>query len=89
MALTRQQRHDTRDIDPYELKLIRAGHAVWALYRREKLGNGGYPSESGPLWAALQTVWGAKKVYRAELKVRRAEESAKLRARFTAKSQAA
>jgi hypothetical protein len=84
VPLTSQQRNDTRDIDPYELKLIRAGHAVWALYRREKPELGGYPGESGPLWEALQTIWGAKEAYRAELKVRRAEESAKVRERFRA-----
>lgn len=86
MTLSRRKRYEYRDIDVYELKLIRIGHAVWHVYRRGNAANGGYPCESGPLWEALQTVWNAKREYRKELKVRRAEESAKMRQRFEARA---
>jgi hypothetical protein len=83
MKLSRRRKYDYRDVDPWELKLIRVGQAIWAVYRKESLGNGGYPSEGGPLWEALQTVWRLKREYRAELKIKRTTESAKLRKRFS------
>jgi len=66
-----RRRNDRRDVDAWELKLLRAGHHVWSLYRREKRELGGYLNESGPLWEALQTIWKAKQDYRAELAARR------------------
>lgn len=65
------KRNDRHDTDPYEGLLIRAGQHVWRLYRNEKPQDGGYPSEEGPLWEALQTIWNAKKAYRVELAARR------------------
>lgn len=71
-----------RDFTSIELTLVRAGHYVWALYRRESASKGGYPSEEGPLWEALQIIWNAKKAYRADLKIKRLAESNKLRKKF-------
>jgi hypothetical protein len=74
MKLTARQRYDYRDLDPYEAKLIRIGHAIWRLYKRDR-AKSGYPVLATE--HALATVWQAKKEYRAELKVKRAEDWAK------------
>jgi len=74
--------HDRTTIDRGELKLIRVGHALWALMRRDRARNGGYLSQRDPIWEALATVWRLKRDYRAELVVRRQAESAELRAKF-------
>jgi len=70
--------NDTRDTDRHELMLIRAGHHLWALKRRKTVTH----SECEAIDAALETIWEAKKQYRAELKVRLQEEGAKFAARM-------
>jgi hypothetical protein len=91
MPLTRKQRHDTYDINRRELKLIRVGHYLWALHKREQRRGSVYQKERGKsdslreqkaLEAALQTVWGLKKVLRQELKAERAVQSLITRERF-------
>jgi len=69
-------------MDRGELKLIRVGHALWDLMRRDRARNGGYLSQRDPIWEALATVWRLKRDYRAELVVRRQAESAELRVKF-------
>jgi hypothetical protein len=75
------KRNDRHDIDRRELKLIRVGHYLWALYKKER-GKSGYLRESGPIWEALQTVWSLKRILRQELKVERAVKSGIIRDRF-------
>ncbi len=77
------KRNDRHDTDSHEALLIRAGHHVWAWYRAEKPQDGGYPTESGPLWEALQTIWQAKKAYRVELAAKRALRAETVRQRFS------
>lgn len=77
-----RRREIDRQFTPSEMKLVRAGQYVWGLYRSEKPGNGGYPSESGPLWEALQTIWRAKALLRAEQMLAREEHSAALFEQF-------
>ena len=77
-------KNDRNDTDSTELMLIRAGHHVWSLYRRAKSQDGGYPSESGPFWEALQTLWKVKKDYRVELAQKRAAKAVLVRERFKA-----
>jgi hypothetical protein len=81
MPLTRKQRHDTYDIDRRELKLIRVGHYLWSLYKKE-CGKSDPLREQKALETALQTVWGLKKMLRQELKVERAAQSLITRERF-------
>jgi hypothetical protein len=76
------RRNDRVSVDRGELKLIRVGHALWAVLKRDRARNGGYLSQSDPLWEALATVWKLKKEYRVELAARRQAESAELRAKF-------
>jgi hypothetical protein len=76
------RRSDRHDIDRGELKLVRVGHALWAIMKRDRAKNGGYLSQSDPTWEALATVWKLKREYRAELVARRQAESAELRAKF-------
>ena len=68
------KRNDRHDIDRRELKLIRVGHYLWSLYKKE-CGKSGYVRESGPTWDALQTVWSLKRILRQELKIERAAKS--------------
>jgi hypothetical protein len=75
-------RHDRMTIDRGELKLMRVGHALWAVMSRDRARNGGHFSQRDPIWEALATVWRLKREYRAELAVRRRAESAELRAKF-------
>jgi hypothetical protein len=81
LPLTRKQRHDTHDIDRRELKLIRVGHYLWALGKKE-CGKSQPLRESGPIWDALQTVWNLKVELRKALKVERAALSLIARERF-------
>ena len=76
--------NDTRDTDRHELMLIRAGHHLWALKRRKTVTH----SECEAIDEALETIWEAKSQYRAELKVRLKEESAKLDERMRSKRKA-
>jgi hypothetical protein len=68
--LTSKQRHDRHDIDPREIKLIRVGHALWAMYKKER-GKSGTVSEERALESALQQVWDLKKALRTALAVER------------------
>jgi hypothetical protein len=70
--LTKRQKYDYRDIDWRELKLIRVGHAIWALYKRERLKKGSTGVEESVLLEACETVWELKKQLRVQLKVERA-----------------
>ena len=74
------RRNDTRDISPAELKLVRIGHLLW-LDRKKALKSSDVQLV-GAIDEALETVWRLKRELRAELKVERANESAKLRAHF-------
>ena len=76
------RRNDRVNPDRGELKLIRVGHAVWAIMKRDRARNGGYLPQSDPIWEALATVWKLKNEYRAELAAGRQAESAKLQAKF-------
>jgi hypothetical protein len=74
------KRNDTRDIGPYELKLIRVGHALWAMFRKARKSE---PlSEIKPLEEALKTVWELKRQYRQELAAKRIERNRAVRERF-------
>jgi hypothetical protein len=76
------RRNDRVSVDRGELKLIRVGHALWAVLKRDRGRNGGYLSQSDPIWEALATVWKLKSEYRAELAARRQAESVELKAKF-------
>ena len=76
-VINRNDRHDT---DPTEAKLIRIGHFLWNLYWNAK-------SEAG-LEAAPETVWQAKREYRAELKQERAASARQLREHWAARKAA-
>jgi hypothetical protein len=76
------RRNDRASVDRGELKLIRVGHALWAVLKRDRARNGGYLSQGDPIWEALAIVWKLKNEYRAELVARRQAESAELRAKF-------
>jgi hypothetical protein len=64
-------KNDRHDLDATEAKLISIGHFLWKLYWQAK-------SEAG-LESALETVWQAKREYRAELKTKRAAGAQKFR----------
>jgi hypothetical protein len=64
------RKNDRHDLDAMEGKLIRIGHHLWREYKRTR---------STALEAALETVWAAKRLYRAELKVEREAEAQQLR----------
>jgi len=74
------KRNDIRDIDPYELKLIRVGHALWAMFQKARKSE---PlSEIKALEEALVTVWELKRQYRQELAAKRVERNRAVRERF-------
>jgi len=74
------KRNDTRDIDTHELKLIRVGHALWAMFRKARKSE---PlSEIRALEEALKTVWELKRQYRQELAAKRIERNRVVRERF-------
>jgi hypothetical protein len=68
MKLTARQKYDYRDLDRGEAQLIRVGHALWR--DRRKLGD--TVAEREGIDAALESVWKAKREYRAELARKRA-----------------
>ena len=68
MKLTARQKYDYRDLDRGEAQLIRVGHALWL--DRRKLGD--TVAEREGINAALESVWTAKREYRAELAKKRA-----------------
>ena len=68
MKLSARQKYDYRDLDRGEAQLIRVGHALWR--DRRKLGD--TVAEREGINAALESVWKAKREYRAELAAKRA-----------------
>jgi hypothetical protein len=68
MKFSARQKYDYRDLDRGEAQLIRVGHALWR--DRRKLGD--TVAERDGINAALESVWKAKKEYRAELARKRA-----------------
>jgi hypothetical protein len=68
MKLTARQKYDYRDLDRGEAQLIRVGHALW----RDRLKLGDTVAEREGINAALESVWRAKREYRAELARKRA-----------------
>ncbi len=77
---TKLRLYDRYDIDWRELKLIRVGHALWAMYRKAR--KSGMVSEIEPILEALETVWELKRQLRAELRDKRAIRSANVRRDF-------
>jgi len=75
------QRNDRHDIDWRELKLIRVGQYLWAIYKKG-CGKSGNVSERQALWEALQQVWERKQELREELRAERQAKAALLRERF-------
>jgi hypothetical protein len=74
-------RNDRHDIDWRELKLLRVGHYLWAIYKKE-CGKSGTVSEEMALESALRQVWDLKKELRRELKTERAARAELVRERF-------
>ena len=68
MKLHARQKYDYRDLERGEAQLIRVGHALWR--DRRKLGDAVSAREG--INAALESVWQAKREYRAELAKKRA-----------------
>jgi hypothetical protein len=68
MKLSARQKYDYRDLDRGEAQLIRIGHALW----RDRRELGDTVAEREGINAALESVWQAKKEYRAELAEKRA-----------------
>jgi hypothetical protein len=75
MKLTARQKYDYRDPDRGEAQLIRVGHALWR--DRRKLGD--TVAEREGINAALESVWKAKREYRAELARKRASRFSEFR----------
>jgi hypothetical protein len=63
MKLTARQKYDYRDLNRGEAQLIRIGHALW----RDRLKLGDTVAEREGINAVLESVWQAKREYRAEL----------------------
>jgi hypothetical protein len=78
--LTKRQLYDYHDIDPWELKLIRVGHALWALLRKSRKSQPLLEIEA--IEEAIQTVARLKREYRTELALRRAAKNAAVREKF-------
>lgn len=74
------RRNDTRDTDWREMKLIRAGHHVWAQYKRERAKSAPTVLQQS-LLLACEVIWAAKRNLRAALKLERAESFSKWVAR--------
>jgi predicted metal-dependent hydrolase len=74
--LKRNDRHDT---DAVEAKLISIGHHLVRFARLKRL----MVSEQTLFWEAAEVIWQAKREYRAELKMRRAQRAAITRASFS------
>jgi hypothetical protein len=73
MKLTARQRYDYRDATRAELLLTRAGHHLWAQARRLRSKSGDMDAERLPFYAALETVWEAKRRVKAKIEAHRAE----------------
>ena len=74
-------RNDRHNIDRRELKLIRVGHYLWALYKKER-GKSGNVSEERALYAALEQVWDLKNELRSDLAAERRAKFDLVRDRF-------
>jgi hypothetical protein len=74
-------RNDRHDIDRRELTLLRVGHYLWAIYKKE-CGKSGNVSQQSVLATALRQVWDLKQELRQELKAERAARVELLRERF-------
>ncbi len=85
MALTRRQRYQYYDTEPAEMKLIRTGHAIWAILRRERRLKALTVSEEMALYEAIEIIVRLKKIYRADLAIRRAEKAKKVAQYFADK----
>lgn len=85
MSLTKRQKYDYHDIDRGELRLIRVGHALWAMLKREKLKYGRTVMQEPYPWqdldSALEQVFEIKRQYRAELKEKRKARFAEWKAK--------
>jgi hypothetical protein len=68
MNLRARQKYDYRDLERGEAQLMRVGHALWR--DRRKLGD--TVSEREGIHSALESVWQAKREYRAESAKKRA-----------------
>ena len=88
MPLTRRQRLDYYDTDPTELRLIRIGHAIWAILRRERRLKQLSISEETSLGEAIEVIVRLKREYWAELAIRRAAKTKKTAAYFAEKKRA-
>jgi hypothetical protein len=75
MKLSARQKYDHRDLDRGEAQLIRVGHALW----RDRLKLGDTVAEREGINAALESVWRAKREYRAELAKNRSLRFSKYR----------
>ena len=80
--LSKRKRYDYHDIDRGELKLIRIGHAIWLLRKKELAKKGSTGVEIQAFDEALETIWELKRQYRAELAIKRAEKWAKAKHKF-------
>jgi hypothetical protein len=80
-STVKYKRNDRHSATSAELRLIRVGHVLWAMYKRS-CGKSGYVSERQALWAALQQVWDCKRKLREEVKAERAAKGDLLRERF-------
>ena len=80
--LTASQKHDRRDTTPAELRLIRVGHALWAILRRDRRKNGVHVSEEQALYDAIEIIVRLKRELRDELAAERTERSKLVRERF-------
>ena len=60
------RRNDRRDLDWRESTLIRAGHHIWAQYKRERAKSGD-PVLQQCLLGACELIWAAKRELRASL----------------------
>jgi len=75
MKLHARQKYDYRDLERGEAQLIRVGHALWR--DRRKLGD--TVSEREGINAALESVWRAKREYRADRAKKRASRFSEFR----------
>lgn len=85
MKLTNRQLYDYRDVEWGELRLIRVGHALWAMLRRAKSLKSHSVGEIGAIEQGIETIIRLKREYRAERDIRLTAQSAKVREHFAAK----
>ena len=79
-------KNDKHDVDRGELILIRAGHHLW-LDRKKALRASDVALVKA-FDAALEDVWAAKRIVRAELKIKRAKAAETLREYFRQRREA-